>query len=132
MEKVKVLLIEDDEDDYIITRDLLYEIDPDRFALTWAASYDAALEKIVENGYDICLLDYRLGTHDGLALLRQARSMDFDAPVILLTGQPEELAGLGPGVGAQRRVDAVPGDQQEPGVLQRPVDLVGHGGAVSG
>ncbi len=89
MEKIKVLLIEDDDDDYLITRDLLAEIDPQRFALAWAADYDAALQKIAVASYDVCLLDYRLGAQDGLALLRQARAMDFDAPVILLTGQPD-------------------------------------------
>lgn len=35
----------------------------------------------------MCLVDYRLGAHDGLSLLRTIRSEGLTLPVILLTGQ---------------------------------------------
>ena len=86
-EKISVLIVEDDEDDFILTTDLLNEISSDRFVPEWVNTYEKASERIVGNHYDICLLDYRLGQHDGLELLRHARENGSLAPIILLTGQ---------------------------------------------
>jgi diguanylate cyclase (GGDEF)-like protein len=83
---IRVLLVEDDEDDYIITRDLLLGVRRERFHLTWVASYAAALQTIKLNQYDICLFDYRLGEGDGLELLGKALAEGCKAPIILLTG----------------------------------------------
>ena len=65
---VRVLLVDDDEDDYILTRDLLSESQGIRFELEWIAACDPALEAIAHNKYDVYLLDYRLGEHNGLQL----------------------------------------------------------------
>jgi len=86
-DRTKVLLIEDDEDDFILTRDLLFEIDESRFELEWATTYANGLEKILNSAYDICLLDYRLGSNTGLDLLREAKNSNCSIPIILLTGQ---------------------------------------------
>jgi diguanylate cyclase (GGDEF)-like protein len=86
-EVIKVLLVEDDEDDYIITRDLLSEIAEKHYELEWVSSYDPALESMQENKCDVYLLDYRLGEHTGLDLLQEAIENGCTAPIILLTGQ---------------------------------------------
>jgi PAS domain S-box-containing protein len=87
-DSVDVLLIEDDEDDYIITRSLLAKartIDAD---LDWAKSYDQGLDAILTNTYDACLVDYRLGARSGLDLLEALNERGgVQTPVILLTGQ---------------------------------------------
>lgn len=85
--RLKVLLIEDDEDDYILTRELLEEIGGERFVLDWKQNYDSGLEAARKNTYDVCLLDYRLGPQTGLDLLREARAGGCSIPMILLTGQ---------------------------------------------
>lgn len=36
---VRVLVVDDDEDDYILTRDLLQEIDGARFEVEWVGTY---------------------------------------------------------------------------------------------
>jgi hypothetical protein len=82
-----VLLIDDDEDEYIITRDLLSEMNAEGYHLEWIAAYDEALEAIAQERYDVYLLDYRLGEHTGLDLLEDAIQMGCTAPIILLTGQ---------------------------------------------
>lgn len=82
---VKVLLVEDDEDDYIITRDLISEINRNQYALDWVSTYEAGLEAIQRGEHDLYLVDYRLGPHDGLELLRFAVARGCPAPVILLT-----------------------------------------------
>ena len=46
-ETIKVLLVEDDEDDYLITRDLLSEIHDHHFNLDWAKTSQAGLEAML-------------------------------------------------------------------------------------
>jgi signal transduction histidine kinase len=89
MEKIKLLLVEDDEDDFILTRDLLNEIYSDNLELEWVKDYDKAVERLLSNEHAVCLLDYRLGSHNGIELLRQAREQGSNCPSILLTGQTD-------------------------------------------
>lgn len=82
---LRVMLVEDDEDDYVIIRDFLAEIED--MHLEWVATYDAALAAIARGEHDVCLLDYRLGGRSGLDLLRSANGQGHKTPMILLTGQ---------------------------------------------
>jgi diguanylate cyclase (GGDEF)-like protein/PAS domain S-box-containing protein len=97
-EHCKVLLVEDDEDDYLITREMLVRggqlpaegrPDPVRFTLDWCSSYDDALETIRERRHDVYLIDYRLGEHTGLELVREGFAAHPSAPVIVLTGHSD-------------------------------------------
>jgi signal transduction histidine kinase/CheY-like chemotaxis protein len=92
--RLRVLLVEDDEDDYVLTRDLLAEIPGCGFELEWASGYDAALEALGPGRHDVYLFDYRLGRHDGLELLAEAVARGCKGPVILLTGQGEREVDL--------------------------------------
>ncbi|HTJ00463.1 MAG TPA: response regulator [Dongiaceae bacterium] len=83
---IKILLIEDDEDDYVIASGLLAEIRGQTYTLDWAKSYDQGLDLLQQNLHDVCLLDYRLGAHTGLELLAEALRHDCQMPIILLTG----------------------------------------------
>ncbi|MDX6612124.1 MAG: two-component system, sensor histidine kinase and response regulator [Blastocatellia bacterium] len=86
-EMIKVLLIEDDEDDYVLTRDLLSEVRNGEYSLDWAPSYAEGL-KIARCGeHHVCLVDYRLGELSGVQLIREAREFGLTTPMILLTGQ---------------------------------------------
>ena len=58
--RLRILVVDDDEDDYVIARDLLFEIPERRFDVDWIASYDLALEAIGRREHDVYLLDYRL------------------------------------------------------------------------
>lgn len=84
----RILLVEDDEDDYVMTRDLLSEMEGvGNFALDWVTTYDSALEAMRDNRHDVYLVDYRLGERNGMDLLREAIQCGCRAPIILLTGQ---------------------------------------------
>ncbi len=85
--EIRILLVEDDEDDYVLTRDLLADSRRTRFALDWVSSFDEALDAIGKGQHDVYLVDYRLGEHDGLEVLREARAAGCLRPIILLTGQ---------------------------------------------
>jgi PAS domain S-box-containing protein len=86
-ESLAVLLVEDDEDDFFITRSLLARAASIDCDLTWARSYDEGLTHILTGRYDAALVDYRLGARDGLELLREATEQGCRTPIILLTGQ---------------------------------------------
>lgn len=92
--QVKVLLVEDDEDDYVITRDLLSEIPDGQFALDWVKNFEAGLEAMCRNQHDVVLVDYRLGAHNGIDLLRAGLERGCQAPVILLTGAGQHKVDL--------------------------------------
>lgn len=81
---IHVLLVEDDEDDYVLVRSLPAEIGRDRYTLDWVSSFDGVADTAASGSHDVCLLDYHLGRHDGLELL-QTHALG-DVPVILITG----------------------------------------------
>jgi diguanylate cyclase (GGDEF)-like protein/PAS domain S-box-containing protein len=84
---IRVLLIEDDDDDYLITRDLLAGQERARYQVDWSKDFDAALDRIGEQAHDVYLIDYRLGGRTGLELVREGFADRPRAPVLILTGQ---------------------------------------------
>jgi two-component system, cell cycle response regulator len=86
-EPSRVLLVEDDEDDYILTRDRLVEIPGHPWDLVWASSYAEGLAALGKEEWKAILVDYRLGEHDGIEFVRDAQARDCWAPIIILTGQ---------------------------------------------
>jgi PAS domain S-box-containing protein len=91
---IKVLLVEDDEDDFVITRGLLSDIPGRRFTLDWVKTFEAGLEAMCRNQHDVVLADYRLGAQNGVELLRAGLERGCQAPVILLTGAGEHQVDL--------------------------------------
>lgn len=85
--KLKILLVDDDEDDYVITKDLLSEIRWMKFDLYWEKTHENVLKLLNDNQFDLCLFDYRLGSKTGLDLLQEVVKNGYKGPVIILTGQ---------------------------------------------
>jgi DNA-binding NtrC family response regulator len=84
---IRILLVDDDHDDYVILRDLLLEIEPGKFQLEWVETYDTAIEQMMHNKHDVYLIDYLLGERNGLELLSEAVKKNCNRPMILLTGK---------------------------------------------
>lgn len=84
---LKILLIEDDEDDYILTSELLREVEGTDYDITWVLKYSDGLAAVLDGNYDVCLIDYRLGEGTGIKLLCEAVANGCYKPMILLTGQ---------------------------------------------
>src|SRR6267142_1101438 len=85
-EAIKVLLIDDDEDDYILTRELFSLVKKGDYKLDWTSSYEEALTLAGRGEHHVCLVDYRLGERTGVELIREARAKRVTTPMILLTG----------------------------------------------
>ncbi|MBX9767405.1 MAG: hybrid sensor histidine kinase/response regulator [Bdellovibrionales bacterium] len=83
---LRILLIDDDEDDFVHIRDLLGEVQTTHYTIFWESSYEGGLKAIRELSFDACLLDYKLGEKSGLELLIEAKKRSFTYPIILLTG----------------------------------------------
>jgi len=85
--KIKVAIIDDDEDDYFIIADSIKDIEGSSFRIDWCNDYDQAIREINARNYDIYFVDYRLGKHTGLELLKEVNSQDLVDPIVLLTGK---------------------------------------------
>jgi PAS domain S-box-containing protein len=85
-ELIKVLLVDDDEDDYFITKELLTTSRWGTFGLEWMSGYGTGLEAMAANRHEIYLLDYNLRARNGLDLIREAREAGCFGPIIVLTG----------------------------------------------
>ncbi len=81
-----VLLVEDDEDDYLIANEVLAEITDYEVNLTWIEGYDLGLSYLAQGKVDICLVDYRIGARNGLEFVETAKARGIRCPIILLTG----------------------------------------------
>ena len=117
--KIRIILVDDDEDDYVVMREMLSDIKPWKISLQWASTYDHALQSIKPGLYDLCLMDYRLDRGNGLELMHQLQKDGFSAPVIILTGKGDlevDLKAMQDGA-----ADYLEKSQVNPHVLERSV-----------
>jgi signal transduction histidine kinase len=91
---VRILLVDDDEDEYVIVGDLLRGAFAGQYDLTWAPTYDQGLQAIIASAYDVCLIDYRLGQRSGLELLAEVTARPCHPQVILLTGEGDRRVDM--------------------------------------
>ncbi|MES2649770.1 MAG: ATP-binding protein [Bacteroidota bacterium] len=84
---VRVLIIDDDEDDYFITSDYLNSIPGKSFVIDWCYTYADAIGHIKNAQHDIYLVDYRLGVKTGIDVIKEAVALQCDEPIILLTSK---------------------------------------------
>lgn len=85
--QLNVLLVDDSEDDYIITRDLFSESQEGWVNLEWVTSYETGLERMSHKCHAVYIFDYYLGERTGVELLEWAVEHGIRSPVIILTGQ---------------------------------------------
>jgi two-component system, cell cycle sensor histidine kinase and response regulator CckA len=87
-EMLQILLVDDDEDDYTLTRDKLKEIPNLKYDLKWVTTYDSAVNWLTNNVYSVCITDYNLRAgKTGLDLVDEMISKGCPVPFIVLTGQ---------------------------------------------
>lgn len=82
----QVLLVDDSEADFGIVQRYLRRAETGTFTLEWAVTCDEALDAINTQAVDICLVDYKLGTRNGLDVLDAIQETQVHVPVIFLTG----------------------------------------------
>ena len=87
---IRVLLIDDDEDDVLLTRELFSEINQRdsqvRYELVWERSPTAGFTALCEDRYHVALLDYYVRGQTGTEIVADAVAAGSNTPMILLTG----------------------------------------------
>jgi PAS domain S-box-containing protein len=87
LQLLKILIVEDDEDDFILISEYFKDISAWAFEITWIQRYAAALDELCNNNYALCFCDYLLGAKNGIDLIKDALAKNNTTPVILLTGK---------------------------------------------
>jgi signal transduction histidine kinase len=114
-----ILLVEDDEDDYILARNWLSAAKGSRFDLKWAKTLEATLTCLKNSEVDAVLVDYDLGAYSGLDVVRELARIDCHLPVIMLTGRGNyeiDLEAMQAGV-----TDYLPKGEVTPQLLERTI-----------
>jgi len=83
---VRILVVEDNLEDFEILRILFSRVKHGRYELKNATSFSEALEELRRGEHDAYLVDYKLGAVSGLEFLRRAVQQEkCEEPIILLT-----------------------------------------------
>ncbi len=88
---VKVLIVDDDEDDLYLIKEALSEVERTRYVVTTAGSTLTAMVALAKDTFDVVFSDYRLGAVTGVDFINSVRAAGIDTPIILLTGISDHL-----------------------------------------
>jgi CheY-like chemotaxis protein len=93
---VKLLHVEDDPVQQLLTAQQLTTLPDYSFAITCADSEDQAVAEFERSRQEVVVLDYHLARGNGLSCLQRLRQLDRIVPVIALSGKatPEIAAEL--------------------------------------
>ena len=116
----KLLLIDDDPLVAQLIRMFVEKFSGGPYELDHASDYAGGLQRLLSGSYALCLLDYRLGTGDGLELLREAKAKQCYTPIILLTGDAREETDLAAMEGGA--ADFIVKRDLKPDALERSID----------
>jgi PAS domain S-box-containing protein len=116
--RLRVLLVDDDQDSYILTRHQISKSSGGKITLDWASSYEAGLEDIRRNEHQVYLLDYRLGARTGIDLLKEALALGCKQPIIMLTTENPEVDAEAMRLGA---ADFLSKDKLDSALLERSI-----------
>ena len=82
----KILVVDDDKDICALLETYLV---PEGLVPVVAQTREAALEKIKAEHPDVLIVDIKRPDLDGMEVMKGAKALDEDLPVILITGHPE-------------------------------------------
>lgn len=114
-----ILLVEDDQEDYLLTREMLKEARGGIDTIRWVVNSSDALRALEEQLPDVVLVDYYLGSENGLDLVRHALAAGYSIPFILLTGRGSydvDLKAMQAGA-----VDYISKTETNPALLERVI-----------
>jgi len=94
MDAIRVLLVDDNEDDAMIAQAMLTRVRGITFDVEWVSTFRQGIEKLKEDSHDICLLDYCLGKETGLDVLGEALRFGCRVPIVMLTGTTDREVDL--------------------------------------
>lgn len=87
----RILIIDDDEDDFYITSEYIKKISDRKFRIDWCFKYSEALDHLLHKHYDLYFIDYYLGARTGLDMIKEAVAQGCEEPLVLLTGKGNQF-----------------------------------------
>lgn len=88
---VRVLHVDDMEEEFILARELLSMSPGVDFEFHWVPDIRTASQVIHNTSFDVCLVDYYLGLDRGLDFIRAAIANGSTVPFILMSGQKDHV-----------------------------------------
>ena len=99
---IKLLLVEDDQDDALLTKEVLDKNKSKEFHLTHKSSLSDAISELSKEHFDEILLDLNLPDSQGIDTFQKIRSLTLNTPIVVMTGiSDEEVATKAIHEGAQ-------------------------------
>lgn len=93
-QSVRILIIDDDEDDFFITSEYLRQIEEYNLKIDWCYKFSDAVQHLQKQSYEMYFVDYRLGAKTGLDFLREAVKLGVEEPIVLLTGKGNKTVDI--------------------------------------
>lgn len=116
---LSVLIIEDDQGDFILLRTFLSRATRSHFEWHHVGRFDEALQALIEQPYDVILADYFLNGHTAVDLFKHLKLIGLEIPVVVLTGgDASELDDVLMQLGAS---DFIPKEELTTGLLERSI-----------
>lgn len=94
IQTIRILLIEDDEEDAQILRKTLKEVRNPAYEIEWVPRMDKALDALKSGAFDLVLLDLSLPDCYGEESFKRLHEKAAHLPIIVLTGLSEEKFSL--------------------------------------
>ncbi|WP_132055956.1 hybrid sensor histidine kinase/response regulator [Pseudocnuella soli] len=91
---IRILIIDDDEDDFYITSEYLKQIQEYKLQVDWCFRFNDAIQFLQSRAYDMYFVDYRLGAKTGLDFLKEAVALGVEEPIVLLTGKGNKAVDI--------------------------------------
>jgi diguanylate cyclase (GGDEF)-like protein len=88
---LRVLIVDDDEDDLYLINEALRDVERTRYDVTNASSILLAMVALSKESFDVIFSDFRLGALTGVDFINGVRAAGIDTPIILLTGISDHL-----------------------------------------
>lgn len=86
---IRILHVDDLEEEFILARELLATVDGIKFEIKWVPDIRQATQAINTATFDVCLVDYYLGIDKGLDFIRASIASGIATPFILMSGQKD-------------------------------------------
>src|SRR2546425_13254333 len=91
-----ILIVDDDA----VIRGMLYELFSEKYECHTASTAEEAFQYLEVENYDAILTDIAMPGLTGIELLKRVQLLDYNAPVILISGkgneqEPQQLIDLG-------------------------------------
>lgn len=88
----RILVVDDNENDYRLIRTQLLNLAPD-VDIDWAGSVNEARKFLMQQRYCLALIDVRIGPADGVLFLDEIKNSRLigDMQVVTMTGYPRKI-----------------------------------------